>query len=542
MNAPQRPALVPSTQFLVGAWVLVGIMLLTLLGDRDVARAQEARVLETARQMVHADWHGWLIPQLNGEPRLRKPPLCYWYTAVSYAVFGVSEFTGRLPTAIIGWLTVGIAFLLGRDIAGNRVPSARDIQRGFFAAAALASSFYFIRFARSAETDPPTMLGTAVAIWAILRSLHGSKHWLHLAALGIAFSAMTKGPPAIYPLVFLALLCAANRTTAPLKRFVTSGAIGTAIILSGAWWLYVLTSPASGQVSQELKVIATGASHFGLFYEYVPVLLVALLPWTPFYLAGFALGLFEWKKDATFRTIVFAILSVFLPLAVTPQVQPHYLVPMLPLCATLVGWIIVRTITGELDARWTRILGWIFRGTLLVCLIAGPALLAGSYVLKKRLGFVDWLAMLALLGSSLLILFVFRRRRAELQIAAWSSFMLVALPLVAGWWAPTLAGYASRKLAAEVATTFADRPLLAYGADSNISLSFNLRQTIPRTSDLDAVRAFVEAHPSAVIIVERDRKAPPNPPLPYLLEESLSDRNGNDVMEFYTRIDHPIAP
>jgi hypothetical protein len=289
-------------------------------------------------------------------------------------------------------------------------------------------------------------------------------------------------------------------------------------------------------------VIATGASHFGLFYEYVPVLLVALLPWTPFYLAGFLLGIFEWRKDETFRTIVYAIMCVFVPLAVTPQVQPHYLVPMLPCCATLVGWILVRTISAELDARWTKIMAWIFRGTLIACLVAGPLVLAVGYVIKKRIGLTDLLAMGTLSAASFLILSIFRRRRAELQIAAWASFMLIAMPIVAGWWAPTLRGYAARELAAKVSYLYRGRPMLTYGADSNIALSFNLRQTIPRTSDLDTVRKFVEANPDAVILIERDREAKVDPPLPYLLEEAMSDRNGNDVMEFYTRIGQPMTP
>lgn len=536
MNAVLKPELVPSTRFLVGAWVVFGILMFILLGERDVSRAQEARVLETARQMLDADWRGWLIPHLNGEPRLRKPPLCYWYTAASFKLLGVNETAGRLPTLLIGWLAVGVTFLFGRDLAGSRLPSARDIQRGFVAAAALGSSFFFVRFARSAETDLPTLLGTVVAFWAILRSLHGSMRWLHLAALGIAFSAMTKGPPAIYPVVFLLTLCVANKTVLPLKRFITSGAIVTALVLSGAWWVYVLSNPAGGQVSEELKVIATGANHFGLFYEYVPTLLAALLPWTPFYLAGFLLGLFEWKKDAAFRTVVYAIMAVFVPLAVTPQVQPHYLVPMLPFCAALVGWTLVRVIAGDLDARWTAVMRWIFRGTLFACLVAGPIALSVGYVLKRTIGLTDLLAMTALVSSSLLIFTTFRARHAALQIAAWTSFMLITMPIVAGWWAPTLKGTPARQLAEKVAYLYSGRPLLMYGNDANIALSFNLRQRIPLTSSPEVARRFIQANPDGVLIVERDPEEPSRPPLPDLLEESSSDHTGNNVLEFYTRI------
>jgi 4-amino-4-deoxy-L-arabinose transferase-like glycosyltransferase len=537
MDAVQRSDLVPSTRFLLTAWILAGLMLLILLGSHDVSRSQEARVLETARQMLDADWRGWLLPQLNGEPRLRKPPLCYWYTAVSYQLFGVNEFSGRLPTVLLAWLALGMTYLLGRDIASHVPPTARDYQRGFFAAAALAGSFFFVRFSRSAETDLPTLLGTVTAFWALLRSRGGGRWYLHLAALGIAFNAMTKGPPALYPLLFLLILCIADRSARLLKRFVTSGALVSALVLSGAWWVYALSNPAGTQVAEELKVIAKGGTHFGFFLEYVPILMLGLLPWTPFYLLGFLYGLFEWKRDQTFRTIVYAIMAVFLPLVVSPQVQPHYLVPMLPCCATLVGWIIVRTINGELDARWTSIMSWAFRATLLAFLLAGPAVLGAGYLLKKLIGPTDLLAAAALVGSSLAILVVFRRRTAGLQIAAWATVLAAAIPVVAGWWAPSLDGNVTRELAREVELAYGDRPLLAYGDDSNIALGFHLKRIIPRTRSLEEVRAFVEAFPDGVVITERHRSLDDGPPLPYLLEETLSGLDGDEIMEFHTRID-----
>lgn len=541
MNSPLKTELVPSTRFLIGAWGVFGIMLLILLGHHDVNRAQEARVLETARQMLDADWRGWLIPTLNGEPRLRKPPLCYWYTAMSYRLFGVNEFAGRLPTLLIGWLAVGVTFLLARDIAGNRVPTARDLQRGFFAAVALATSFFFIRYARSAETDAPTMLGTAAAFWAILRSQTGSKQWLHLAAAGMALSALTKGPPAIYPLVFMAILSIAARSTALLRRFVTSGAVATAAVLSLTWWLYVVTQPAGEQVADELRVIATGFNHFGLFYEYVPKLMGALLPWTPFYLAGFLLGLFEWKKDATFRTIVYAIMSVFLPLAIMPQVQPHYLLPMLPACAALVAWTIVRVLNAELDSRWTSAMRWVFRGTLLAFLMAAPVALSVSYGVKRRLGFVDVMAVGALFASAMLVLTAFRQRPAALQMAAWACALLLAMPIVAGWWMPTLIGTRSRDAARDITLLYGRRPMLSYGGDASIGLNFNLRRTILHTPDPAVVRKFVEANPDAVIIVERDPHSPSRSPVPGLLEESATFKTAKDTLDLFTRPERRVT-
>src|SRR6476646_4061631 len=75
------------------AWIAAGALLVALLPMASVDRAQEARVLEVAREMVQmASTRAWLIPHLNGELRLQKPPLAYWLAAGSFEIFGVSTW------------------------------------------------------------------------------------------------------------------------------------------------------------------------------------------------------------------------------------------------------------------------------------------------------------------------------------------------------------------------------------------------------------------------------------------------------------------
>jgi hypothetical protein len=66
-----------STRLVVALWIGSGVILLAALGRPQITRSQEARVLETARQMLGNGWRAWLLPTLNGEPRLKKPPLSY---------------------------------------------------------------------------------------------------------------------------------------------------------------------------------------------------------------------------------------------------------------------------------------------------------------------------------------------------------------------------------------------------------------------------------------------------------------------------------
>ena len=72
----------------------------------------EARNLVTAREMVV---HGnWLLPTLNGEPRLAKPPLPTWLTAITAIIAGdtgdISSL--RIPGALIASLMVFALFFL----------------------------------------------------------------------------------------------------------------------------------------------------------------------------------------------------------------------------------------------------------------------------------------------------------------------------------------------------------------------------------------------------------------------------------------------
>src|SRR4051794_9902310 len=73
------------------------VLLVSTIGLNPVNRTQEARVLETAREMLGSGWHGWIVPHVNGIVRIQKPPLTYWLAAGSFKIFGVSTWAGRLP-------------------------------------------------------------------------------------------------------------------------------------------------------------------------------------------------------------------------------------------------------------------------------------------------------------------------------------------------------------------------------------------------------------------------------------------------------------
>src|SRR5216117_3828543 len=110
--------------FLWAAIYVAGMFTPALLDDADTVHA------EAAREMVQR--HDWVTLYTDGIRYLEKAPLMYWGTAVSYELFGVSEWSTRLPLMLGVLALLLVAYVLGKRAYGERA--------GFYAAVVLATS------------------------------------------------------------------------------------------------------------------------------------------------------------------------------------------------------------------------------------------------------------------------------------------------------------------------------------------------------------------------------------------------------------------
>jgi 4-amino-4-deoxy-L-arabinose transferase-like glycosyltransferase len=88
---------------LIGLWAIiymVGITRPPLLDDVDTVHA------EAAREMLLR--HDWVTLYTNGFRYLEKAPLMYWSLATSYEIFGISDWSTRLPL-MLGVLALVLA-------------------------------------------------------------------------------------------------------------------------------------------------------------------------------------------------------------------------------------------------------------------------------------------------------------------------------------------------------------------------------------------------------------------------------------------------
>jgi 4-amino-4-deoxy-L-arabinose transferase-like glycosyltransferase len=118
---------------------------------RPLTETAEARIAVTARNMLESG--DWVVPKINEEARLEKPPLPYWLVAISAQILGpeilgdgeddyrlVSVRAAVLPSAIFGAGCVFLLVLFGAHLHGRST--------GILAGLILGLSFLFTRFSQ----------------------------------------------------------------------------------------------------------------------------------------------------------------------------------------------------------------------------------------------------------------------------------------------------------------------------------------------------------------------------------------------------------
>jgi 4-amino-4-deoxy-L-arabinose transferase-like glycosyltransferase len=508
-----RPATTaePSRGVVLLLWFLSAIPLLAFLGSSPVQRTQEARVLETARQMLGGLARAWLLPKLNGEYRIRKPPLAYWMAATSFSAFGVSEWTGRLPTAIVSWLTVGVTYAIAARQFGRRA--------GVVASATLLGSYLFFRFGRLAETDAPAALFVALGIhwfWRIIdHEDDRAPAWHHHAAAATtALAFMSKGPPGLFPLIFFVALAGLRRRWRVLWDFGRCGAPITLILLAGWWFAYAAWALGPAQFQRELEEVTEGIDHKAWFWEYLPLLIAAVMPWIILVIGAIVAAIPRRRDRRISATFVWA-LAIFVPLCIPWNKQIHYLLPLVPSLFVLVGWLVAEATMPSADAKLQAAVRKVFVATAILSIavaLAAPVFAVIQLGKTHEIPPTLWLAAIACVVIGLFCTIGYRRRPIVATVALAGTWTF-AFSLVFGPCSVIAGGVDIRDTAASIQTAAGRGPYVFYGGDTSLPLCFALRREIHRVNTPEELRAAAAQSPGLVVILEVPENHPePAPP------------------------------
>lgn len=144
------------------------------LGNRALDDYDESGYAIVAREMLGSE--DPLTPTYLGKPWFEKPPLQFWLMAASAKIFGVNEFSMRLPSAIFGILSIILIFLILLELTGDK-------EAAFLGGLILITIPIFLAAARHARMDVPV---TATILASVYFYLKSRKNPIFLIGIGLS--------------------------------------------------------------------------------------------------------------------------------------------------------------------------------------------------------------------------------------------------------------------------------------------------------------------------------------------------------------------
>ncbi len=353
--------------------VIAGLFLFSNLSypliDRD-----ETRYAEIPREMLATN--NWVLPQLNFAPYYDKPPLLYWCCALSYSVFGISEWSARLVPALAAYFTLLATLWLGTRNFGPRV--------GLLSATVLLLSVGFAFTSRYLLIDGLFSLFVTLSFFAAYEAIQATKvrlGWWLVASICCGVACLAKGPLSFVLLLPPVFLFAWLSESFAKPRWWHYALLLTTVAAVTAPWLIAVTlqDPTfiiEFLVRHNVQRFA-GEFHAKPFWYFVPVLLLAGHPWS-FLAIPYAQFLFNRNPlSAAARPPILGFMLLwaawcFVFFSMSSCKLPTYLLPAAPALALMIGHYLSLVLSDSpehLQFRFARF--WSARMATVTTCVAG---------------------------------------------------------------------------------------------------------------------------------------------------------------------------
>lgn len=356
-------------------YIITILLLFSFLGAKEIW-TQEHRWADIVTGMFYRN--DFLHPYLGEVPYYDKPLLSYWFIALFAFIFkGLNTWALRLPSVIAGVLAVWSIQSIGTSI--------KDRKLGMIAAWMLATTFYFVFWARVASADMLNVAGTLFAIaWYLSRKDKADFYDYCAFFVIIAITSLCKGlVGAIIPLLAVFIDMCIHGT---IRRHLN---IKMLLALIPAIVVYLIPFMLSAYFSdpnfgddglylvykENILRYFQPFDHKGPIYTYIVYLPIYALPWTLFFIpALFALP-HRWSRlSKNVKWLAWTLFVIFLFFTFSGSRRSYYVLPIVPFAILLAAeWVRVAKSSESLRQRLAAICVWISVLLIFVAMDVLPA-------------------------------------------------------------------------------------------------------------------------------------------------------------------------
>ena len=301
-------------------------------------------VLSAITMLKH---NSWISPMIYDQVWYDKPPLTYWALMITYKLFGISDFTSRIPNTLVAGASVALMYHITYRIS-------KSTFAGVLCAILLMSTLQFWYISHAVITDGFLFLFTlAIFGYSYLAFTNNDKSVMVKAYIAAALAVITKGPigiilPGLILLIYVCARYAIHRKNAnyqlstDIKLLFNPFGLLAFIVIASPWYIAMYSIHGEQFISGFLglhnvdRALISEHPKFNVWYYYLLIVPLSLLPWTP--VIVYHLKDLNWKDDFDLLGIIwFIVIVLFYSLVAT-----KYLTYTLPAIIPCIIWAAVK--------------------------------------------------------------------------------------------------------------------------------------------------------------------------------------------------------
>lgn len=405
----------------IAAFLLVVLLLFAGIRQLDLWNPDEPAEAQIAREMyLRGDV---VIPTLNRETYLDKPPLYFALAATLYKLTGrPNELAARLPSLAAACLTAFLVLLMSRAVAPHPAP--------LLSLLVLSTCYLFFYLGRRAQTDMTVAFLITLSLFFFFQYLRKPSNALLFGAAALLGPAyLAKGVfGLVIPLWIMGLYLLRNRDFRVLRSFGFWAGLFLALSVIACWGYLVFQRLGFEGLHNAFVENSIGrlrgeyAGHLRPPYYYLIQAPVAVLPWVFLWIPLISEGWKVLKKGGGTTPLLQQKQLLFiwvaggiLLLSFSESKRTNYLLPFIIPFALLSGCYLQEAWEKVKASTQAQLWGWRAQGLLLALLVA----FVGS-VCWARLPFAAAIALLVISVLLLALVLVSLRLECKRQIPVYA--------------------------------------------------------------------------------------------------------------------------
>ncbi len=268
----------------------------------------------------------WFHLMWNGKPYFDHPPLGFWLMAVSYKIFGINEFSTRLPSAMAGIGSIFFLYKLGKSLFKNK-------SVGLAAALILGTCVWYVIRVRSGNLDSIFVFFFILTVYFSQKS---AKDFRFFPLVGLSFASLMLSKTLVgitaIPLILFLIFPQLLKTKKNIGLFLLG--IGLFFLLAIPWYV-VMKNTYSNFINQHFFVIGLREKKASIFFHFVNItqvffyLHMGVRKWYYLWIGGVAilLATLKFRRREVFFVLLWNVIILY-PFLTSEKTELWHLIPV----------------------------------------------------------------------------------------------------------------------------------------------------------------------------------------------------------------------